>query len=189
MLVASFYDSPSSRGQALRLRTSVQALGLECRIFDRSGRPGIDGETGWKAEGLLRTLADHPEHDVFLVHPGSVLLRRPDALLDEFAFDVAVYYDLETRLPGESLFVRNSERIWRALRSWHYAGRRHPELGDQDTLSRVLDDPAQPLDVRRLPVTYDWVERLHRERHPDASPVLARMVSDGRRTRRTLVAR
>jgi hypothetical protein len=177
MLVASFYDSASTRGLALRLRTSVKALGLECGIFDRSGRPGIDGESGWKAEALLRTLAEHPDRDVFFVHPGSVLIRRPDVLLDEVAFDVAVYYDLATRLPSESLFVRNSERVWRTLRAWHYAGRRHPEHGDRETLSQVLDDPAHRLDVRRLPVTYDWVERLHR------------ILSTGRRTSRSLVTR
>ena len=35
------------------------------------------------------------------------------------------------------------------------------------------------LEVRRLPVTYAWVERLHRDVHPAANPVIVHFKTDG----------
>ena len=187
MLVAAFYNSMSSRGLALRLRRSAETFGVRCRVFDRSGRAGIDGERGWRPEALMRTLADFPDDDVLLLEPGSVLLARPDFVLDEPDFDSAVHVDAATGLPTGPLFLRNNDRLWEMLRSWYYLCRDHPECGEYGTLLMALEDVRLGLDVRDLPVTYSWVEGIHRDENPDATPVIARFLADGRTTTRFVV--
>ena len=188
MLVASFYDTVFSRQFALKLRASAEALGIKGRIFDRSTRPELGGKSGWKPEALLNTLEAYPEDDILLVDPDSVLNQRPDILLQEKDFDAAVHYDQNTLAPSGPIFVRNNERARRMLSVWKDLNRALPEKSDFENLSRVLSHPLCPVEVRRLPVTYAWVERLYRSRHPAARPVLTHFWTDGLITTRIKVA-
>jgi hypothetical protein len=189
MLIASFYDNAFNKQFAVRLRATAEALGIRCRVFDRSERPGMEGKSGWKPEALLQTLAAYPGDDVFLVDPDSVLKRRPDILLNEQDFDAAVHYNVETLVPSGPLFVRNNDRVRRMMEVWRNINRALPEHEDLENLSRVLSDPQCPLEIRRLPVTYAWVERIHRKRHLSARPVLTHFLTDGMISTRFRLAR
>jgi hypothetical protein len=189
MLVAAFYDSAFGREFAFRLRTSVESLGIKCRIFDRMAKLSLRAKSGWKPEALLETLSAYPGEGVFLVDPDSVLNRRPDILLDERDFDLALHYDVESLVPSGPIFVRNSDRGRKLLRSWQEVIRKDPETSDLDNLTQVFSDRRSPLEVRRLPVTYAWVERIHRRRHPSARPVLTHFRADGSISTRLKVLR
>jgi hypothetical protein len=188
MLIASFYDTVFTRQFALRLRAGVERLGIKCRLFDRSERPALSGKSGWKPQALLETLEAYPTDDVLLVDPDSLLNRRPDILLDETDFDAALHYDVDTLAASGPVFVRNNERSLRMLRVWADVNRAVPEKSDLENFSRVLSHPLCPLEVRRLPVTYAWVERLHRTRHPAGRPVLTHFWTDGLITTRIKLA-
>jgi len=86
---------------------------------------------------------------------------------------------VETLAHSGPLFVRNNDRVRRMMEVWRDVNRALPEHGDLENLSRVLSHPQCPLVVRRLPVTYAWVERLHRVRHPKLRPVLTHFWTDG----------
>jgi hypothetical protein len=188
MLIASCYDTVFAKQFAMRLRAGAESLGLKCRLVDRSTRPGLQGKAGWKPEAVLALLDDYPADDLLLVDPDSAFNRRPDILLDEKDFDAAVHYDVDTLAPSGPLFLRNNERARRMARVWRDVVRAIPEKSDYENLSRVLSHPLCPLEVRRLPVTYAWVERLHRPRRPDARPVLTHFWTDGLITTRIKVA-
>jgi hypothetical protein len=61
----------------------------------------------------------------------------------------------------------------------------HSEL---ENLSQVLSRPGLGLEVRRFPVTYAWVERLHRTSYPHARPVINHFRTDSLITGRIRVA-
>ncbi|HLY09932.1 MAG TPA: hypothetical protein VKW04_11560 [Planctomycetota bacterium] len=188
MLIATFFDNVFSKQFALKLRASSESLGIKCRIFNRSARPGLEGKSGWKPDALLELMKGYPADDVFLVDAESVLNRRPDILLDEKDFDAALYFDVETLAPSGPLFLRNNERARRMMNVWSDLNRALPENSDAENLSRVLSHPLCPLEVRRLPLTYAWVERLHRQRYPTGRPVLTHFWTDGLISTRIQVA-
>jgi hypothetical protein len=189
LLVASYYDSAFTRQFALRLRSSVESLGMKCRLFDRSERPELRAPSGWKPRAILGALEAYPEDDVFLVDPDSVMNRRPDILMEEKDYDAAVHYDVETLDATGPVYFRNSARSKRMLRVWREINRALPEKPDLENLSRVLSHPQGKIELRRLPVTYAWVERLHRQRYPRARPVLTHFWTDGLLSTRIKVAR
>jgi hypothetical protein len=65
------------------------------------------------------------------------------------------------------------------LRDWQALNRAEPGATELETLSQVLSRPASVVRVRRLPVTYAWVERLHRDVYPSANPVIVHFKTDG----------
>jgi hypothetical protein len=168
---------------ALRLRSSARTLGLDCELFERSqsDRPRLSA--------LIRGLSEAKGEDVLYVDPDAHLLRRPDILLDEKDYDVAVYYDSKTLELSGPIFVRGGSRGAALLMEWSTLQDVLPEFGEMENLSRVLSRPGLRLDVRRVPVTYAWVERQHRSIHPKASPIIVHFKTDGLLSGRMKVAR
>jgi hypothetical protein len=74
------------------------------------------------------------------------------------------------------------------VQEWHMLNGALPEHSESENLSRVLSQPKPCLDVRRLPVTYAWVERIDRERHPSALPVVTHFKADSVSTRIRILA-
>src|SRR5258706_14778994 len=96
MLITSFYDNAFSRQFAVRLRRSSESLGIKCRLFNRTERGKAPPGTGWMPKFLFDTLKAYPDDDLLLIEPDTSIHRRPDILLDEKDYDVAVHYDSET---------------------------------------------------------------------------------------------
>jgi hypothetical protein len=178
MLVATFFDDAFSRQFAFTLRTSAKSLGIPCMLFPRAGNPGLADKAAWRSRALLRLLEAHPNEDVLLIDPDSVIHRRPAILLDEQDYDVAIHYDVETLAVSGPIFIRRNELARRMVRMWSDFNRSFPEMDELENLSRLLGRSHLPIAVRRLPVTYAWVERLHRDRHPSASPVITNFLTD-----------
>jgi hypothetical protein len=179
MLVSSFYGDAFDGQFALRLKESARLLGLECDLFKwAKGGPEAD-KARLRSKLLARNLLEHREKSILFVDPDAQLRRRPDALLDEEDFDVGVYYDLSTLELSGPIFLRNNARVMLMLRDWQALNRAEPESTELETLSQVLSRAGSPVQVRRLPVTYAWVERLHRDLHPSANPVIVHFKTNG----------
>src|SRR5581483_12010198 len=95
MIIVTTGGDRFERQMALRLQRSARALGLSCELCRWSGdfQPSRDR---LRFLTVMRIMAERPGVDLLSVDPDAQLLRRPDILLDETDFDVAVYYDSKT---------------------------------------------------------------------------------------------
>jgi hypothetical protein len=179
VLISSYYSDPFDGQFALRLRESARLFSLECDLFKWEKGNAEADRTGLRCKLLARNLLERPGESVLFVDPEAQLYRRPDVLLDEQDFDVAVYYDLHTLDVSGPIFLRNNARTIRMVRDWQVLNRTEPDATELENLSRLLSRAGSDVQVRRLPVTYAWVERLHRELHPTARPVIVHFKTDG----------
>jgi len=155
---------------ALRLRACCRAFGLDIDLFTA---PAEQGPLPFvRLPSLVRSLRASKGEDVLYVDPDAQLLRRPAVVLDEKDYDVGLYCDSRTFETSGPIFLKNSPRLGPLLKEWDAANRAHPERPELENLSRALAGPGHSLTVRRLPVTYAWVESLHRRTHPNAQPVI-----------------
>ncbi|HVR83957.1 MAG TPA: putative nucleotide-diphospho-sugar transferase [Planctomycetota bacterium] len=173
------YSGDQFDGQfALRLKKSARALELDCELYrwPRENKPHADRI---RYLTLLRSLSGRAAEDLLFVDPESQFLQRPDALLDEKDFDIGVYYDSRTMAVSGPLFLRHTPRLETFLSEWGEANESFPEHSDLENLSQVLAGPRTKVEIRRLPVTYAWVERQHRSLYPDAKPIIVHYKTDG----------
>jgi hypothetical protein len=179
MRISSYYSDAFNGQFALRLKDSARNFQLECDLFKWEQRDVGAESTRVRSKLLARTLLERRGEDVLFVDPEAQLQRRPDALLDERDFDVGIYYDSRTLEISGPIFLRNSPPTLQLLRDWQALNRAEPGATELETLSQVLSRPSSVVRIRRLPVTYAWVERLHRDVHPSASPVIVHFKTDG----------
>ncbi len=173
------YSGDQFDGQfAIRLKKSARALDLDCELYKwpRETKPHNDRI---RYLTLLRSLSGRAPEDVLFVDPESQFLQRPDVLLDEKDFDVGVYYDSRSMAVSGPLYFRNTPRMESILAEWGERNQSFPEDSDLANLSQVLAAPRTKIEIRRLPVTYAWVERQHRSQYPDAKPVIVQYKTDG----------
>src|SRR5579859_2414138 len=173
------YSGDQFDGQfALRLKKSARALELDCELYrwPRETKPHDDRI---RYLTILRSLSGRSPEDVLFVDPQSQFLQRPDVLLDEKDFDIGVYYDSRTLAVSGPLFLRHTPRLETFLSEWGELQQSFPERSDLENLSQVLAGPRTKVEIRRLPVTYAWVERVHRAQYPEAKPVLVEYRTDG----------
>lgn len=163
---------------AQRLKKSARALGIDCDLY-RWSRETMPPADRIRYLTLLRSLSGRDPEDVLFVDPQSQFLQRPDILLDEKDFDVGVYYDSKTMAVSGPLFLRHTPRLEDFLGEWGEQNEKFPEQPDLQNLSELLAGPRSGVVIRRLPVTYAWVERQHRKVYPDAKPVLVHYRTDG----------
>lgn len=166
------------RQMALRLQKSAKALDLESELCRWSGEFQPPRER-LRFLTLQRMLSERPGEDLLYIDPAAQLLRRPDVLLDEKDFDIAVYYDSNTLAASGPLFLRRSPKVDAFFCAWGVLNQAFPEDSDLENLSQVLAQPPSGLVIRRLPVTYAWVERRHRKVYRDAQPVIVHYQTDG----------
>lgn len=179
MLISTFYGDAFDGQFALRLKESARLLDLECTLF-KWGKDGAEADKARLRSKLLgRTLLERPGENILFVEPDTQILRRPNILLDEDDYDVGVYYDAETLEVSGPIFVRNNDRVMRLVRDWQSLNRADPDATELETLSQLLSKAGSDLEVRRLPVTYAWVERIHRDIHPRANPVIVHFKTNG----------
>jgi hypothetical protein len=178
MRILSTSGDRFDRQMALRLQQSAKALDLDCELCRWTGefQPPRDR---LRFLTLQRVLSERPGEDLLYIDPAAQLLRRPEILLDERDYDVAVYYDSSTLAASGPLFLRRGPRVDAFIAEWGRLNEAYPEDSDLETLSQVLAQPSAGLVVRRLPVTYAWVEHRHRKHHPDAQPVIVHYQTDG----------
>lgn len=163
---------------ALRLQKSAAALDLPfelCRWKDDY----LPSKDRVRFLTLQRVLAEKPGADLLYVDPTAQFLRRPDILLDEKDFEVGVYYDSKTLDVSGPLYLRRTPRVESLIAAWGDCNKAFPEDSDQENLAQVLASPPAGLEIRRLPVTYAWVERRHRRLYPEAQPVIVHYRTDG----------
>ena len=179
MLISTYYGDAFSGQFALRLKESARVVDLECSLYKYGGDGAEADKARLRSKLLARSMVDRPDHNVLFVEPDAQLLRRPDILLDEDDYDVAVYYDSHTLEISGPIFLRNNDRTRRMVRDWQALSRSQPDSTELETLSQILSRATSDLEIRRLPVTYAWVERIHREIHPRANPVIVHFKTDG----------
>jgi hypothetical protein len=179
MLISSFYGDAFDGQFALRLKESARLFGIECDLFKWEKGGAEADKSRLRSKLLARNLLEAAGDSVLFVDPDAYFQRRPEILLDEQDYDVAVYYEMATLAVSGPIFFRNNARVLRLLKSWQALSRSEPELTELETLSRVLSKPGFALDVRRLPITYAWVERIHRDSHPTSTPVIVHFKTDG----------
>jgi len=184
MRIASFYGDAFEGQFALRLKDSARAFEMECDLYQETKPGGLRERGRMRTKTLLRCLAEHPGEDVLFVEADAQLHRRPDILLDEKDFEIGIYYDTGTLAISGPVFVRNSPRVVPLIREWRALNHAFPENSELENLSQVLSRPGFGLEIRRFPVTYAWVERVHRASHPQARPVIYHYQTNGHRTRR-----
>jgi len=189
MLISTFYGDAFSGQFAIRLRESARVVDVECSLFKWGGDGSEADKARLRSKLLAKTLTERPDESVLFVEPDAQLLRRPDILLDEEDFDVGVYYDSHTLEISGPIFLRNNDRVRRLVRDWQALSRSEPDATELETLSQLLSRSNSDLEIRRLPVTYAWVERIHREIHPRANPVIVHFKTDGLLSSRIRVPR
>jgi hypothetical protein len=162
---------------ALRLRSCCRVFGLDLDLYTASAEERLLPFV--RLLSLVRSLRASRGEDVLYVDPDAQLLRRPAVVLDERDYDVGLYCDSRTFETSGPIFLKNSPRLNPLLREWDAANRAHPDRPELENFSRALAGPGHSLTVRRFPVTYSWVESLHRRTHPTAQPVIVhfRMVA------------
>jgi hypothetical protein len=179
MLISTFYGDAFSGQFAIRLRESARVIDLECSLFKWGKDGGEADKARLRSKLLARCLAERPDESILFVEPDAQLLRRPDIFLDEDDFDVGVYYDSGTLEISGPIFLRNNDRVKRMVRDWQALSRVETDATELETLSQILSRPGSEVEIRRLPVTYAWVERIHREIYPRANPVIVHFKTDG----------
>lgn len=189
MRICSFYTDAFNGQFALRLKESARVLGLDCDLFKGAKDASEADRSRLRSKLLARALLEHPGESMLFVEPEAQFQRRPDVLLDEDDFDAGVYYDSKTLEIHGPIFLRNNAAAMQLLRDWQSLSRAEPEATELETLSQLLSQPGLPFRVRRLPVTYAWLERLHRDLHPAAAPVIVHYKTDGLISSRIRIAR
>jgi hypothetical protein len=165
------YASDAFEGQfALRLRETCRAFRLDLDVFGAG--EGDNPRHSTRLRCLLRSLQTPGAQDVLYVDPDAQILRRPEIPMDEKDFDVGVYYDSKTLAMNGPIFLRNTPRIMPLLREWGIANQAHPDRSEYENLANALGGPGHSVTVRRFPVTYAWVDKLHRKTYPTAAPVI-----------------
>src|SRR5262245_7696998 len=177
MRIISSIGDPFEGQFARRLRESARKMGIDCELFD-GGRSSAARDRA-RLNAIQRGLSELGDDALVYVDPDAHLMRRPGILLDEKDFDVGVYYDARTLVMSGPIFIRNNRRTASLLREWSVVNKALPEFTDRENLGRLLSRPALRVVVRRLPVTYAWVERHHRRAHPNATPVIVHFQTDG----------
>jgi hypothetical protein len=178
MLVATIYGDAFYRQFALRLRESAAALGIPCEVIDATRGKEFFDEARRRPRLLLCQLLDPRKEDLLLIDPDSIFHHKPTLLMDRIDFDVAAYSDRETQILSGPLFLRRNARVHQLIQDWRRqsdANQKRPEL---ESLSRLLCQPGSKLEVARLPITYAWVERLHRKRYPSVEPVITHFMTE-----------
>jgi hypothetical protein len=163
---------------AVRLQKSARALSL---AFELCRWPGDYQPPKERVRFLTlqRLLSERPGEDLVYIDPNAQFLRRPDILVDESDFDIAVYYDSRTLAASGPLYLRRGPRVDAFIARWGELNDAFPEESDLANLSQVLAEHPPGLVIRRLPVTYAWIERKHRKTHRDAQPVIVHYQTDG----------
>ena len=179
MRICSYYSDAFNGQFALRLKDSARQLSLECDLFKWEQVDAEAESARVRSRLLAGALVERQGEDVLFVDPEAQLQRRPEVLLDERDFDVGIYYDSQTLDISGPIFLRNNARTLKLLRDWQTLNREEPLSTELETLSHLLSRPRLGVQVRRLPVTYAWVERLHRDVHPAARPVIVHFKTDG----------
>ena len=171
MRIISTSGDRFDRQMAVRLQKSIRALQLDCDLVPWSDdrQPPRDRI---RFMTLQRVLAERPGEDLLYIDPAAQLMRRPDELMDEKDFDLAVYYDSSTLVASGPLFLRRNPHAEAFVAEWGVLNEKFPEASDLENLSQVLAQPPSGLIIRRLPVTYAWIEARHRKNYPDAQPVM-----------------
>jgi hypothetical protein len=178
MKIISTSGDRFDKQMALRLQKSAKALELDFELIRWTGE-FLPSRDRLRFLTLQRVLTERPGEDLLYIDPAAQLLRRPDVLLDEKDFDLAVYYDSSTLVASGPLFLRRNPHAEAFLAEWGVLNERFPEVSDLENLSQVLAQPPSGIIIRRLPVTYAWVERQHRKSYPDAQPVIVHYQTDG----------
>lgn len=179
MLISTFYGDAFDGQFALRLKESARVIDLECLMY-KWGKDGAEADKArLRSKLLARSLLERRDESILFVEPDAQILRRPNVLLDEDDFDVAVYYDSHTLEVSGPIFLRNNDRVMRLLRDWQELNREEPDATELETFSQILSRAGSEVEIRRLPVTYAWVERVHREIHPRANPVIVHFKTNG----------
>jgi hypothetical protein len=179
MRISSFYGDAFDGQFSLRLKESARSFGIACDVSRWSKDASEADKARLRTRLLTDALLQYPDEDVLFVEPDAQFHRRPDVLLDEKDFDVGVYYDSETLDLSGPIFLRNNAWVLEMVREWDALNQAVPDSSELENLSRVLSRPRSPLEVRRLPITYAWVERIHRESYPRAQPVIVHFKTDG----------
>jgi len=179
MLISTFYGDAFDGQFALRLKESARLLDLKCILFKWGKDEAEADKARLRSKLLARCLVEQLDENLLFVDPDTQILRRPDVLLDEDDFDVGVYYDVQTLEISGPIFLRNNDRVRRLVRDWQALNRSEPDATELETLSQLLSGAGSDVEIRRLPVTYAWVERVHREIHPRANPVIVHFKTNG----------
>jgi hypothetical protein len=178
MLVATFYTDAFFRQFALRLKASGAALGIRCEVFDWTrGREHFE-EARRRPRLLLCQLLLPRKEDLLLIDPDTIIDRKPALLVDRIDFDVAAYSDRETQMLRGPLFLRHNARVDQLIQDWRRLSDANPDRPEMENLSRLLCQAGSKLEVARLPITYAWVERLHRKRYPSVEPVITHFMTE-----------
>lgn len=177
MRITTFAGDAFEGQFALRLRETCRAFRLDLDVFGPADGDGPRHSTRLRC--LLRSLQTPGGQDALYVDPDAQILRRPEIPLDEKDFDVGVYYDSRTLAMSGPIFLRNTPRVMPLLKEWGLANQQHPEESEYENLSRALGGPGHSVTVRRFPVTYAWVDRLHRTQYPTSAPVIVHFKPEG----------
>jgi hypothetical protein len=178
MRIISTSGDRFDKQMALRLQKSAKALELDCELVRWTGE-FLPSRDRIRFLTLQRVLSERPGEDLLYIDPAAQLLRRPDVLLDEKDFDLAVYFDSSTLAASGPLFLRRNPHAEAFIAAWGVLNEAFPEDSDLENLSQVLAQPPSGLVIRRLPVTYAWIEARHRKNYPDAQPVIVHYQTDG----------
>lgn len=189
MRVASYYIDVFYKQFARALRDSAVSLSLRCDLFDWTPGKKFFEEAKRRPKLLLSRFLGSLKEDLLVIDPDTLIEREPSLLLEKKDFDVAAYFDQETHLMSGPLFLRNNDRVHRLLQEWRADSEANPLRPEMESLSKLLDERGSKLEVARLPVTYAWVERLHRKIHPSAKPVITHFMTNKLITRRRVIWR
>ncbi len=152
-----------------RLAESARGLGIPVDVHRWPECGDVREAQKLRVKSIRRAVREHPGDGLLVLDADCRILARPD-LVAGFPAPAFVWY-ADTWFSGvwylpaalAEGFAELMEKTWE----------RKPSLVEREVLNEVLRSAwSRPEAVLRLPVTYGWVEPMHRKANPAASPVI-----------------
>lgn len=143
------------RQEADALRESLEAWGLDYRIYGRPCRGSWQANTQQKAEVVAEAMADG-RAVVWL--DADARVERPPTLLHDLTCDFAAHWLGNEMLSG-TIYFGATEAARLLVKAWQTWNRENPNgrHGDQQNLQNAVEHMTG-LDVFRLPPEYTWIQ-------------------------------
>lgn len=152
-----------------RLAESARSVGLAVDVHRWPECEDVGSAQKLRLASIRRAVRERPGSDLLVLDADCRMLAVPELVVGfpapAFVWYAEVWFSGIWYLPAglADEFAGLMERTWE----------RKPRLVERDVLNDVLRSVwSRPEAVLRLPVTYGWVEPMHRKANPSANPVI-----------------
>lgn len=168
MRVVSFYTDEKYQAEAEDMKTSAEAVGLECTITKKPDLGKWYLNCNQKSAFLMECLELYGDEPILYQDADTRLLRYPK-LLDNLNCDFAAFFNSPTIPIGATLWFNGKTRAMKYVRTWVNIVKDHPTREDDSINFREALSSIRNPNIHHLPPTYCWHEQTMRSAYPGAT--------------------